>query len=108
MEEEEEPSERAKPVAVAPKPAIDNAKASRIAAWSMAVPSSDIDTLSLEDSAVARPRSAMKGARAQAIAPVDDLDSVVEPFDPFAPVTTAQSASALYPSWVSSLFSSRW
>ncbi|GAA5847693.1 hypothetical protein JCM5353_002618 [Sporobolomyces roseus] len=99
VEEEVDPPQRVKPVAVAPKPAIDNAKASRIAAWSMAVPSSDIDTLSLDASAVARPRSAMKGGRAQAIAPVDDLDSVVEPFDPFAPVTTAQSASALYPSW---------
>ncbi|GAA5951152.1 hypothetical protein JCM3765_002401 [Sporobolomyces pararoseus] len=98
------------PPSMPPKPSIDNAKASRIAAWSMAVPlTSDMDTLSLDEAnsaAISRPRSAMKGGRAQAapaysnpLPAVDDLDSVVEPFDPFAPVTTAQSASALYPSW---------
>lgn len=45
--------------------------------------------------------SSIKGQRKGA---VDDLDGVVEEFDPFQAVTTAQSAAQMYGSWVRPLY----
>lgn len=97
-----------------PKPLLPPSKASRIAAWSASVPLSETSDLSLDDEQDDEPaplRSAMKGGRARSGTPVssmkgqrkgavDDLDGVVEEFDPFQAVTTAQSAAQMYGSWV--------